>query len=710
MTMADEPKSLDVYNTLRFREDGWQFLSYDRNPDPDNPTVGFLLRDAGQIPNHHRLEILFWRPDRAQDDTQLVLDGETGNLGIGATSPTDKLTIRGGALAFQPAGQDQSEMGIDYDATSQSLRIRARTHAANGLDNDVLTIKQDGKVCIGTTTADAALNVGGSLRIDGDLNINTSKKIYLRDKYHGIGYSWEEFASQRIDGPVVFGYRGGALGCRYLDGGKLPEKVELEKVVLAWTQEGNVGIGKWPTTERLEVEGTVKATAFEGSGAGITGIKASNITSETLAADRVPSLDRLNGQLPVEKTSGQLPVERVSGNLPLERTSGALSIDRITGNLPIARTTGNLPAARIDGVLSQWTTSGANINYGNGKVIIGALPQSSGTIDATKRAASEAAQATQALNDGLQGWLKRLRASNQFSSNERTIDPMPWMGPIQAATNASSAAADAVNQGATPVQIIQATSRAGKQAGNAAEQAQALSERVKNDFYNYYYKYGSDVSFGTDMATWNELDSLDISRAENPVRGLISNARQKSIQAQEQGQALATSIGTTKFLVTEDSFLAGNLLCWGDFFGNGKIQAANSDLAENYLSAMDLAAADVVCLDQSQDRIILSDKANDPLVIGVVSSAPGFLLNAPGEANKSSGTLAYPVALCGRVPCKVTDENGPIHRGDLLTSSSTPGHAMKATTDIYRPGTIIGKALEALPAGKGIIEVFVTLR
>src|SRR2546423_973123 len=181
-------------------------------------------------------------------------------------------------------------------------------------------------------------------------------------------------------------------------------------------------------------------------------------------------------------------------------------------------------------------------------------------------------------------------------------------------------------------------------------------------------------------------------------------------------RAGVASAAATKFSVAYDSFLAGNLICWGTIFGNGKIQGVNSDLAENYLSDHDLAAADVVCLDRDRDRIVRSDHANDALVIGVISSEPGFLLNAtPGE-DRAAGTLAYPVALCGRVPCKVTDENGPIQRGDLLTTSSTPGHAMKAVPvnlggiELHRPGTIIGKALEPLPAGNGVIEVFINLR
>ena len=75
-----------------------------------------------------------------------------------------------------------------------------------------------------------------------------------------------------------------------------------------------------------------------------------------------------------------------------------------------------------------------------------------------------------------------------------------------------------------------------------------------------------------------------------------------------------------------------------------------------------------------------------------------------------------PVALVGIVPCKVSAENGPIQSGDLLTTSSLPGHAMKAMpilingVEIYIPGTIIGKAMESLDSGTGVINVLVTLQ
>jgi hypothetical protein len=92
------------------------------------------------------------------------------------------------------------------------------------------------------------------------------------------------------------------------------------------------------------------------------------------------------------------------------------------------------------------------------------------------------------------------------------------------------------------------------------------------------------------------------------------------------------------------------------------------------------------------------------------------------------GVQATRLALTGRVPCKVTDENGPIQPGDLLTTSSTPGHAMKWTpVDVskaqdfeelkkmlaeneMRRHAVIGKAVEALDSGTGKIMVLISLQ
>jgi hypothetical protein len=65
----------------------------------------------------------------------------------------------------------------------------------------------------------------------------------------------------------------------------------------------------------------------------------------------------------------------------------------------------------------------------------------------------------------------------------------------------------------------------------------------------------------------------------------------------------------------------------------------------------------------------------------------------------------------GKVYCKVDAQSGDISVGDLLTTSSTPGHAMKADDPLKAFGCVIGKALQSLPAGqKGLIPILVALQ
>ena len=64
----------------------------------------------------------------------------------------------------------------------------------------------------------------------------------------------------------------------------------------------------------------------------------------------------------------------------------------------------------------------------------------------------------------------------------------------------------------------------------------------------------------------------------------------------------------------------------------------------------------------------------------------------------------------GKVYCKADAQTSSIQIGDLLTTSSTPGHAMKASYPIKAFGTVIGKALKPLKGGKGLIPVLVALQ
>jgi len=131
----------------------------------------------------------------------------------------------------------------------------------------------------------------------------------------------------------------------------------------------------------------------------------------------------------------------------------------------------------------------------------------------------------------------------------------------------------------------------------------------------------------------------------------------------------------------------GNIMssAQGGFFSGG------ADLAENYTSKDSLEKGEVVVIDKTDSQSVKRSGGqyqND--ILGVVSTNPGFVAGAYTEDS-------YPIALVGRVPVKVSTENGQIKAGDYLTSSSIPGYAMKATM----AGRVLGKALEPFDFAQG---------
>jgi hypothetical protein len=119
----------------------------------------------------------------------------------------------------------------------------------------------------------------------------------------------------------------------------------------------------------------------------------------------------------------------------------------------------------------------------------------------------------------------------------------------------------------------------------------------------------------------------------------------------------------------------------------------------------------VVSIDPAHPgKLALSTQAYDRRVAGIISGAGGV---KPGMMMSQEGTLAdgqYPVALSGRVYCWVDASQGAVEPGDLLTTSDTPGHAMKVADREKAQGAIIGKAMTGLKEDKGLVLVLVTLQ
>jgi hypothetical protein len=106
----------------------------------------------------------------------------------------------------------------------------------------------------------------------------------------------------------------------------------------------------------------------------------------------------------------------------------------------------------------------------------------------------------------------------------------------------------------------------------------------------------------------------------------------------------------------------------------------------------------------------VSETEYDPTVAGIVSGAGGV---KTGMLMGQSGSVAdgkFAVALTGRVWCQVDASYDSVTPGDLLTTSGTPGHAMKATASGRMQGAIIGKAMSSLESGTGLVLVLVSLQ
>ena len=159
-------------------------------------------------------------------------------------------------------------------------------------------------------------------------------------------------------------------------------------------------------------------------------------------------------------------------------------------------------------------------------------------------------------------------------------------------------------------------------------------------------------------------------------------------------QAVATNTAST--IVARDgsgNFAAGTITATAT-------AAQYSDVAERYESDTPYEAGTVLVFGGHRE-VTASSEIYDTRVAGIVSSNPAHLMNAEAGTNETHP----PLALTGRVPCKVT---GVVHKGDLMVTSAEAGVAMAADERVL--GTIIGKAIqEHNSSGTGTIEILVAL-
>ena len=142
----------------------------------------------------------------------------------------------------------------------------------------------------------------------------------------------------------------------------------------------------------------------------------------------------------------------------------------------------------------------------------------------------------------------------------------------------------------------------------------------------------------------------------------------------------------------------------------GDIVFNNADCAEDF-DVNDALGVEpgIVMVIGDDGRLRPSDREYDKKVAGVVAGA-GECRPAIVLGRHSSGVPRHPIALSGRTFCRVDAAYAAVDVGDLLTTSPTPGHAMKVTDPMRAFGAVIGKALHPLARDTGLIPILVSLQ
>jgi hypothetical protein len=242
-------------------------------------------------------------------------------------------------------------------------------------------------------------------------------------------------------------------------------------------------------------------------------------------------------------------------------------------------------------------------------------------------------------------------------------------------------------------------------------------------FYaSQYYFGGGNIGIGT-SAPQSSLH-VDIPGSCNPISGLTIDVQSfgtydnaKASHFLRVRDILANPPnGATYFMIRGDGNVGirtnapeSALHVVGDVRVTGDVLLTGADCAEHFdIVGERPEPGTVVAIDQN-GALRESQKAYDKSVAGVISGAGeyrhGIVLD-----KRSCDEGRIPVALVGKVYCKVDAHCSRVQVGDLLTTSPTPGHAMKVTDQAKAFGAVLGKALAPLQNGCGLIPILVALQ
>jgi trimeric autotransporter adhesin len=300
-------------------------------------------------------------------------------------------------------------------------------------------------------------------------------------------------------------------------------------------------------------------------------------------------------------------------------------------------------------------------------------------------------------SNGFAGLFRNLNAANTFPAIQAmTVGTGPGVRVIQNATSAGSGI-DVLLQ-------------------NTASTALGLSVNQQGlGSAGYFIKSGTGNNttlYSQNSAVGSAGDfNVDNPSSSSSVLFAASNGTGAVIHANHTGPSGPIAIFNSSNVTVARIDKAGR-----GFFNNGT-QTGGADIAEMFDvegARENYEPGDVLVISEATDRTV--EKSSSPSsskVVGVYATKPGVTLTEKGIDENLDRLV--PMGVIGVIPTKVCNENGAIKRGDLLVTSSTSGHAMKAIAingdGVFPAGVIIGKALENFEGKQtGIIKVLVNIK
>jgi hypothetical protein len=202
----------------------------------------------------------------------------------------------------------------------------------------------------------------------------------------------------------------------------------------------------------------------------------------------------------------------------------------------------------------------------------------------------------------------------------------------------------------------------------------------------------------TNITSVGTLGSLsvtgNISGGNLILSGAVEDAGQLDIRTTaSNGNIVLTPNGTGNVNISSNVMPTGNAVAnigsstssFNTIFAKAT-SAQYADLAEMYVADANYPAGTVVEFGGTHE-ITISSSSHSTAVAGIISTNPSYLMNST-----QTGEHVLPVALTGRVPCRV---QGPVRKGDVLVASATPGVAQRIGMN-WQPGCVIGKSMEVI--------------